>query len=126
MGDRANIYIKQEGRKDEGIYLYTRSGGSGLPFVLQGALKRGESRWNDESYLARIIFCEMIQTRVMDETGYGISIYPPDNEYPLLVVDCASQEVSVSDCPYNGEERKKTKFADFVKLTEEEIARFRE
>lgn len=96
MGDRANIVIPQA-RKGVNIYLYTHWGGSELPTTLQAALARRQ-RWDDDSYLTRIIFSEMIKGDVLAETGYGISTTPQDNQYPLLVVDIAKQQVRIQ--PY--------------------------
>jgi len=54
MGDRANVYIRED--NDHGVYLYTHWGGYELPEVVRRALARGESRWSDAPYLARIVF----------------------------------------------------------------------
>lgn len=101
MGSRANIYVVQHlhGENPEGgIFLYTHWGGSNLPTVLQAALKRGQDRWKDEPYLTRIIMCEMIDREEWsDTTGYGISTYLGDNEYPILVVDCIRGLVGVAE-----------------------------
>ena len=56
-------------------------------------MKRGENRWGDDSYLARIIFSEMIQHEVLKETGYGISPYGPDGDDTFLV-DLENQTVN--------------------------------
>ena len=91
MGDRANVVVQEE---DGGkIFLYTHWGGYRLPEVLQSALKRGRNRWNDDAYLTRIIFCEMVKGSEMEETGYGISTYECDNEHEHLVVDIKTQQV---------------------------------
>ena len=97
MGDRANIVIKQHIAHDEvgEIFFYTHWDGCRTPITLQDALKRGRSRWDDESYLARIIFSEMIQGNLKGESGYGISAYLTDNEYDLLVVDAEMQTVTI-------------------------------
>lgn len=106
MGDRANIRIKQlfpptpEGEEPQFVYLYTHWGGTELPQTLAKALdsKAGRSRWDDESYLARIIFCHMLAEgnglNTDDVTGFGISCSPPDNEHPYLDVDCLAQTVN--------------------------------
>lgn len=54
MGDRANVYIRED--QTHGIYLYTHWGSSELPETVRTALARHE-RWSDTPYLARIIFC---------------------------------------------------------------------
>jgi len=89
MGDRANIVVKEGGGE---VFLYTHWGGTELPDVLKVALEK-RWRWNDASYLARIIFCEMIKGQENHETGFGISTSPPDNSYPYIVVDVEQQEV---------------------------------
>jgi hypothetical protein len=85
MGDRANIRLVY--RNDASVYLYTHWGGSELSDTLKSALKRGKSRWGDESYLARIIFSEMIQQDVLDTTGFGIDVIPAgDANHPCITV----------------------------------------
>lgn len=84
MGDRANIVIQEE--KGGKIYLYTHWAGTELPATLQAALRRGKDRWDDESYLARIIFCEMVKGQEMTEAGYGISTYEGDNDRDACLI----------------------------------------
>jgi len=96
MGARANVVLDYG--KNQKIYLYSHWGGESLEEVLKDALERGKSRWNDDSYLARIIFSEMIKDDVLGTTGYGISPYLTDNEYPLLEVDLNKQ--TVNDIPF--------------------------
>lgn len=92
MGDRANVHVVEERGGD--IYLYTHWGGTELPATLASALERGRGRWGDESYLTRIIFSEMVKDDLLAETGYGISSYPVDQEYPDLVVNMGAQTVT--------------------------------
>jgi len=119
MGDRANVVLRYE--DDKRIYLYTHWGGTALFETLQMALKRGKFRWSDPSYLGRIIFSEMIQYEVLEETGYGIAPYPTDNEWPFLVVDLEKQEVRVEndDREHFGCEGPagRWSFDDFIHLT---------
>jgi len=105
MGDRANIVIQEGGRE---IYFYTHCGGSDLPVVLQNALVRGNDRWDDEPYINRIIFCEMIQDDVMGSTGFGIDSREGDNEHPLIYVNHDEGVVQI--------EEHKWSFAEYVKL----------
>lgn len=91
MGDRANVRFVE--RKGNEIYFYTHWDGYRLPEILASALYRGRGRWDDESYLARIIFSEMIKNDVLNETGYGISTYQTDHNYPDLVVNVEFQFV---------------------------------
>ena len=97
MGNRGNVVFKYEdGNK---IYFYSHWGGSGLKEIVRQALIRGKDRWSDESYLARIVFCEMIKDEVLVTTGYGIAPYEVDNEHPLVVVDTKAQ--TVNDIPFS-------------------------
>lgn len=113
MGDRANIAIKQNDLQTKDgepvhIYFYTHWSGEDLPMILQSALRRGEPRWNDTPYLSRIIFSEMIQDDVLDETGYGISTYICDNEHDIIYIDPESNTVSIGDRQWS--------FKDYVEL----------
>ena len=126
MGDRGNVVFKYEdGNK---IYFYSHWGGSGLKETVRKALIRAKGedgvvgsssgnngRWEDESYLARIVFCQMLKEEgasFEDLTGFGIAPYEVDNEHPLVVVDTKAQTV-------NG-----IPFADYVKnpIPEDEYA----
>ena len=102
MGDRANIFIKSDlGYGDgRGVYLYTHNDGDELPVKLQAALARRE-RWSDDSYLARVISCEMVKGEERDSMGYGISAYLGDNEHKIIVVDAHAQTVGFHRPYYN-------------------------
>jgi hypothetical protein len=83
VGDRGNIRIEKDGNA---LYFYSHWGGYYLPQTLANALDRGRDRWDDPSYLTRIIFSEMIKESVEDTTGYGISFTRDDWEYEDLIV----------------------------------------
>jgi len=91
MGDRANVVVQSRGKR---VYLYTHWRGYDLPSILQDALKRGRSRWDDAPYLARIIFQDMVGNN-QETTGFGISAELGDNEYSLLVCDTDSKLVKI-------------------------------
>lgn len=96
MGDRGNVVLKYEdGNK---IYFYSHWTGSGLKETVRLALIRGRDRWDDESYLARIVFCQMLGGDMMSTTGFGIAPYEVDNEHPLVVVD--TKEKTVNGIPF--------------------------
>jgi len=99
MGDRGNIIVKDGESK---VYLYTHWGGSELKKTLKEALIRGKNRWDDGSYLTRIIFCEMVQDEEMGLTGFGISSVMGDGGTDI-VVDVDKQKVN------------KKSFEDFIK-----------
>ncbi len=120
MGDRGNIVIKQFG-SDERVYLYTHWRGTELPTILRDALasEAGRRRWNDNVYLARIIFTEMQRNARDPELGFGISTRLTDNEHPILVVDCEAREVRVEADPDGRSSPavgKRWSFEDYVKL----------
>ncbi len=97
MGDRANVFIRtvypeSAYKKRKGVYLYSHWSGSGLPELVRQALAK-QWRWNDEPYLTRIIFDVMTEGCHGEELSFGISTRMPDNEYPIIEVDCKTQEV---------------------------------
>lgn len=94
MGDRGNICIKDRANR---IYLYTHWRGSRLPAIVRESLTRGQDRWTDGTYIARILFCDLIKNQERETTGFGISTEICDNEHPILVVDCDTQEVYTED-----------------------------
>jgi hypothetical protein len=96
MSNKANVIIIDG---PERVCLYTHWGRDQLPSQLRAALVRGKDRWTDAPYLARIIFCEMIQKDVLGELGYGISSYAGDDRDPAIVVDCDAQTVTFPNRP---------------------------
>lgn len=121
MGDRGNIAIEQHDGKGGRVYLYTHWAGYRTPLTLQKALasSAGRSRWSDGPYLARIIFDAMTDGAHGEETGFGISSYLTDNEYPILVVDPDAAVVKVESdgrCSSSLAGRKWS-FAEFCKLS---------
>mgnify|MGYP001602356737 CR=1 FL=1 len=101
MGDRATVAVKQ---KEGTIYLYTHWDGYRLHRIVQHAIARRQ-RWDDETYLTRIIFSEMVREAIDAETGYGIGLSEPgDVQYPTIVVDLAKQEVRIDNYTASFEE----------------------
>ena len=111
MGDRANIKIYMNNGKNDPIYLYSHWGGSTFYGVLKKALSRQE-RWDDESYLTRIIFSEMVKDNISDGTSFGISSYLCDNEHTILGVNCSTQEVTFEE--ESGKIKGRMSFKEFV------------
>lgn len=97
MGNRANVKLMYGNGSN--IYLYTHWGGSTIHETLARALGRGADRIGDESYLARIIFSEMIQGDILGTTGYGIAPYPIDSG-PMPSVNLSTGEITTD---YGGE-----------------------
>ena len=94
MGDRAQVRIV--GNLDHAVYLYTHWTGSTLPETVRNALDRGRDHWDNPSYLARIIFCEMVKGDVDGTTGFGIDTAEHgDTQHSLITVDCRSKTVTI-------------------------------
>lgn len=100
MGDRAQIkFIEETGGE---LYFYTHWDGYKLHEILQSALERGKDRWDDTPYLARIIFSEMIQHNIKDNTGYGISTQSQDGK--CIEVNCKNKTITINKNTYSFEE----------------------
>ena len=98
MGDRANVKMTS---RDGSFHFYTHHDGTELPKIVQEALRRGKGRWTDDPYLSRIIFSEMIQNWVMDDTGYGISIAIGDGDDRIVTVDTDDMTVELNGIVYS-------------------------
>ena len=116
MGDRGNIVIEKDksGLFPAPVYFYTHWSGSDLKETLKDALVRGKARWNDPSYLARVIFCEMVGDND-GVTGYGISTAIGDNGHNLLCVNIDEKKVIERDRRTN-EPVKEWSFEDYVNV----------
>lgn len=96
MGTRGNIRV-HNGDKTRGVIMYCHwDADTAIPEAVKTGLKRGESRWSDHVYLARIIFTDLIRDDLDSLTGYGLAahINDVDGEYRLLDVDCMTQAVT--------------------------------
>lgn len=101
MGDRVNICMRDEGKN---VYFYGHWSGYDAPEIVRKALAR-KQRWDDPSYLARIVFCHLlggdrpedgiVLYNVKAETGFGISTEPQDNSYPIIVVSTPDNRVTI-------------------------------
>lgn len=92
MGDRGNIVIRQGETNRDDVWFYTHWAGSEIKKVVQKALGKNK-RWDDSSYLARIIFDTLTDGAHGEEGGFGISTRIGDNSHDILVVDCPNQSV---------------------------------
>lgn len=91
MGDRGNIKVTNDVQH---VYLYTHWSGSDLPTTVQTALRKRQ-RWDDEQYLARILFCQLVRKDDWEgETGYGIGTVIGDGEDKVVEVDVGNQMVT--------------------------------
>jgi hypothetical protein len=96
MGDRGNVFFVdgKQGKALGGMYMYSHWGGSTLWSTVRDALVRGRERWGDSQYLARIVFCELVQESVMELTGYGLGTEMGDNGHAIVRIDDSKQRVS--------------------------------
>lgn len=105
MGDRCNIAVLPEwGAKAEGpqgvvapvpVVLYGHwSGDSYVEDTRRALAKRW--RWNDDSYLTRIVYDQFVGDQAGTETSFGITAGSlSDNEHPILHVNVRTQRVSL-------------------------------
>ena len=106
MGMRQTVELQFGTKTDQAqqqgsVFIYSHWGGdddinnSPLAQQVRVALKRRE-RWSDESYLARIIFSEIIKDDIESDAGYGLSpsAWYCDEEYPRIVVDLSTEQVN--------------------------------
>lgn len=94
MGDRGNIAIIQDAERNEQVWFYGHWSGWRMPAVLQHAIIDGKDRWQDPTYFARIVFCRLVpKDSLFETTSFGIGTALSDNEYPIIVADCAKQIV---------------------------------
>lgn len=95
MGDRGNIAVIQDNEAKEQVWFYGHWSGWRMPAVLQHAIQEGKGRWAAPSYFARIVFCRLVapDSHYYGETSFGISTRIVDNEYPIMVADCAKLRV---------------------------------
>src|SRR5437660_5047331 len=91
MGDRGQILMK-----NSSVTLYSHWGASKLVEDGKSALQR-KARWDDEEYLTRIIFCQMIKGDEDGETGYGISTSIHSDIWRLISIDVIGQTIEVKD-----------------------------
>ena len=97
MGDRSNVEFKHESGS---IYLYAHWGGPSLAGAVLTELVAPvvQGRWSDPPYLTRLLVQRTLTAQGADPnepTGFGLSPVVDDNQYPILVVDCTDQTVSV-------------------------------
>ena len=102
MGTRAQVKIEQYGNRAP-VYLYQHYDGYNLPDTVRKALKKGRGSWNDECYLARIIFCEMVKDDIAGTTGYGIDT-EEHGDIEVLVEILQGQKVRIGSEEYTFEE----------------------
>jgi len=106
MGERSNIII--ENHNGQRVYLYGHWMGDESASVVSDVLDKG-LRWDDSSYLTRMLFDRMTEGASDKETGFGISTFLCDWNYPSIVLNCETQLIHLE----NGEGKKMSNYASF-------------
>ena len=101
MGNRRNIRLVYSDGNE--IFLYTHWGAYQMPHQLRDVLARRE-RWDDEAYLARMIFSRIVKDDVDGESGFGIAPYEIDPENPTITVFLESQEIEYKEKTFSFDE----------------------
>jgi len=98
MGCRGTIEVWENGdapkSEERPVVLYTHWGAREMEDDLRDVLSR-KLRWNDPSYLSRMIFSRMIRNDIDGELNYGILTDNVGDAEVEIIVDCNRQEVIV-------------------------------
>lgn len=97
MGERRQMVLYEEEERDPFLFVYTHWGGEELEGVVAQGLFRGRPRWNDSSYLARILVSEMFMPDIDGLTNFGLSGSSFGVEYDDVHVYLASKRVRIDD-----------------------------
>lgn len=128
MGDRSQVAVKMNDSEGSKVYLYSHWGGTSVYFAVQAALSLNE-RWDDPEYLARMIFCRMVEADLIGATGFGIGTQAHgDIEHLIPVLDCRGKTISF-ECPeflrkYRHIPDDWITFEDFLALDEETFSKW--
>ena len=83
------------------VHLYSHWKGYELHRAIRRALAK-QTQWGNPDYLARMIFCEMLEHDRQGTTGYGISSSRGAGR--VIVVDCDLQTVKEGNVVHTFEE----------------------
>lgn len=121
MGSRANVIVR-DGEKT-GVFIYTHWDGYKLPIKVQKALAK-KWRWDDEMYLTRIIYDEVVKGNELTETGFGIGTHVGDNGHKIIIVDTRQQTVRLVTLQENIFQAKASHswtFEEYILLSHDDI-----
>jgi len=120
MGCRGTIEVWENGAAPKSaeapVVLYTHYGAHDMLEDLRHVLKR-KQRWDDPSYLCRMIFSEMIKDDIEGETGYGITTSNVGDALIEIVVDINRKEV-IYKLPHDTSRTKKFTFEELINSEE--------
>ena len=107
MGDRLNIQLIYTSFEDEvqSLHIYSHWGGHRiLSRGLSDAIQAGRGRWDDQSYLGRIILSQLVGEDWNQNLSWGLSPDYVDSEYPDLKVYLKQNIVVYAGIPYSFDE----------------------
>jgi hypothetical protein len=95
MGARINFVFKDG--TDSSVVLYSHWGQDGWETDIAQALTHAKPRWSDSSYGTRMMISYLINSSILDETGFGIyAVY--GNNFDLgeqtIVVDFVNKTIT--------------------------------
>lgn len=90
MGDRGNIGFIT--RDTECVFFYTHWEGHVITALAIKAISAAHLRWGDPAYATRMALTELIGD-LEGESGYGVSTFIEDNEYPVPIIDWRARKV---------------------------------
>lgn len=93
MSTRAQVQLLCPHNKTS-IFLYQHYDGDRLYNTVKKSIARSKPRWDDEEYLARIIFSDMIKDNLTDLDDYGISTAKHGDIEYLVVVNTLIHDVT--------------------------------
>lgn len=104
MSDARQVILWEAPERVPSLYLYSHWGGASLAAKVSAALTSGQSRWNDPSYLSRIIF-DHVTAEADPVTGVGLSISPTISDYDEDIhVMLESKRIRIGDVTWEYDE----------------------
>lgn len=83
MGVRQDVKLQYKAGGEVVIYSHWNEA-EVLKGIIKDVLRRRE-RWDDESYLARMIFSAIVKDDIDSATGYGLAPYGMGEETPVII-----------------------------------------
>jgi hypothetical protein len=102
MGARTNFELQDA---KGSIWLYSHSGGDDKSMDFAKALEHARPRWGDTPYAIRMVVSHLIQDRLLDDTGYGLTSYESCEEnYDALSANFETNTVNYEQDVFTFEE----------------------
>jgi|TARA_R110000782_G_scaffold52021_3_gene111801 hypothetical protein len=102
MGARTNFELQDA---KGSVWLYSHSGGDDKSIDFAKALEHARPRWGDTPYAIRMVVSHLIQDRLLDDTGYGLTSYEAGEEsYDALSANFETKTVDYEQDVFTFEE----------------------